>query len=236
MRMRAKKNLDEKIANVQEHLIFLRSDDLNFRTASLVKEYVDLEAIFGRQAPLHLEIGCGKGTFLSAVARRWPDRNFIGVELDRNVAYMAAKKLQDDGVTNAVVFGMKAEYLGKYLPDGCAERIYLNFSCPYPKSDYASHRLTSPGFLELYRSLMAPGARIWQKTDDAHFFEYSIASLSQAGFTLDNISLDLHASAYQGNIVTEYEQRWIDQGKPIYRLEAYLKEESPCDTKTTGQA
>ena len=162
MRMRAKKNLDEKIANVQEHLIFLRSDDLNFRTASLVKKYVDLEAIFGRQAPLHLEIGCGKGTFLSAVARRWPDRNFIGVELDRNVAYMAAKKLQDDGVTNAVIFCMKAEYLGKYLPDGCAERIYLNFSCPFPKKGYAGRRLTNPRLVAAYRTFLVAFTIAWR--------------------------------------------------------------------------
>ena len=109
MRMRAKKNLDEKIRQVEDKLIFLRSEDLNFRTASQVKEYVDLGGIFGREAPLELEIGCGKGTFLSAVARRTPEHDFIGVELDRNVAYMAAKRLTDDAVDNAVVFGMKAE-------------------------------------------------------------------------------------------------------------------------------
>lgn len=222
MRMRHKKHLEEKIESVGGYMIGLRSDDLNFNTAVLKKEYLDLDAIFPKKAPLHLEVGCGKGQFACELARLHPDINILGIELDRNVAYMAAKKSMDAGLENFKVLYMKAEYLTKYLPENSVDMIYLNFSCPYPKSDYASHRLTSARFLNIYRELLKPGGEIHQKTDDPRFFEYSIESLSANGWKIKNVSLDLHNSGFEGNIITEYEQRFIDMGKPIYRLEAYL--------------
>ena len=221
MRMRHKKHLEEKIEAVGGYMIRLRSDDLNFNTAVLNKEYLDLDSIFPQKAPLHLEVGCGKGQFACELARLRPDINILGVELDANVAYMAAKKSMDAGLTNFKVLYMKAEYLTKYLPENSVDMIYLNFSCPYPKSDYASHRLTSERFLNIYREILTPGGEIHQKTDDPRFFEYSIESLSANGWKIKNICLDLHHSGYEGNIITEYEQRFVDMGKPIYRLEAY---------------
>ncbi|MCR5781658.1 MAG: tRNA (guanosine(46)-N7)-methyltransferase TrmB [Clostridia bacterium] len=222
MRMRHKKHLDEKVASVGDYMLALRSDDLNFRTAVLNKEYIDLKKIFGRTAPLHLEVGCGKGQFAVELARRRPDINILGIELDRNIAWMAAKKSKDAGLTNFKVLYMKAEYLTKYLPENSVDMIYLNFSCPFPKSDYESHRLTCGRFLSIYRELLKDSGEIWQKTDDPRFFEYSIESFSENGWKLKNVSLDLHSSKFKDNIVTEYEQRFTEQGKPIYRLEAYL--------------
>ena len=222
MRMRHKKHLEEKVASVGDYMLALRSEDLNFNTAVLEKEYIDLKDVFGRTAPLHLEVGCGKGQFSVELARLRPEIDILGVELDRNVAYMAAKKSMDAGLSNFKVLYMKAEYLTRYLPESCVDMIYLNFSCPFPKSDYESHRLTSKRFLNIYREILKDGGEIWQKTDDPRFFEYSIESFSGNGWKLKNISLDLHSSKFEGNIVTEYEQRFIEQGKPIYRLEAYL--------------
>ncbi|MBO5410241.1 MAG: hypothetical protein J6A60_03165, partial [Clostridia bacterium] len=103
------------------------------------------------------------------------------------------------------------------------ERIYLNFSCPYPKNRYANHRLTNPRFLKSYDIILKNGGEIHQKTDNTGFFEYSIEQLSGYGFALKNVSLDLHSSSFEGNIETEYEHRFASQGLPIYRLEAYRK-------------
>ena len=127
------------------------------------------------------------------------------------------------GVTNVKFVKCRAEYLPKYINPNSIARIYLNFSCPFPKKKYASHRLTNRRFLEIYKPLLAPGAEIHQKTDNMHFFEYSIEEFSQNGFALKNVTLDLHNSSFEGNIMTEYEKRFTDLGQPIYRLEAYLK-------------
>jgi len=95
----------------------------------------------------------------------------------------------------------------------------------YPKgvNKYASHRLTHHRFLEIYKRLMKKGAQIHQKTDNMHFFEFSIEQFSANGFALENVSLDLHNSGFEGNIMTEYEERFVNLGQPIYRLEAVLK-------------
>ena len=113
--------------------------------------------------------------------------------------------------------------LESYIPAGCIGRIYLNFSCPFPKKSYASHRLTHRRFLEIYSVLLKPHAEIHQKTDNRNFFEFSLEEFSDCGWTMKNISLDLHASDFEDNIVTEYEKRFSEQGFPIYRLEAYRK-------------
>ena len=111
----------------------------------------------------------------------------------------------------------------KFIPEKSIELLYLNFSCPYPKARYARHRLTHRFFLDIYRSLLKDGAEIHQKTDNMHFFEFSIEEYSAANYKIRNVSLDLHNSDFEGNIVTEYEKRFSDLGQPIYRLEATLK-------------
>ena len=103
-------------------------------------------------------------------------------------------------------------------------RILLYFSCPFPKSGYATHRLTHNRFLEIYKRLLKKGGEIHQKTDNMHFFEFSLEQLSASGFALKNVSLDLHKSGYEGNIMTEYEEKFTSKGFPIYRLEAYIND------------
>ena len=114
------------------------------------------------------------------------------------------------------------ENLDRHLPEHCADRIFLNFSCPYPKYTYRNRRLTYGRYLELYKKLLKPNGEIWLKTDNQGFFEYSLQTLSENGYKLKNISLDLHKSDFEGNVTTEYEELFSSLGKPIYRLEAYL--------------
>lgn len=222
MRMRRKKNLDSRLAEC-DNLFEIITDELNFTEAVKKKEYLDFEKIFGNSNPIVIEVGCGKGQFACEYAKANPEQNVIAVEKYGNVIVNACEKAQSMGLQNLFFIKGNAEYLTKYIPDSTAQRIFLNFSCPFPKNKYAAHRLTHKRFLDIYRQLLAPGGEIHQKTDNMHFFEFSIQEFSENGFALKNISLDLHSSGIEDNIVTEYEERFSSMGMPIYRLEAYIK-------------
>ena len=222
MRMRRKKNLDSRLAEC-DNLFEIITDELNFTEAVKKKEYLDVEKIFGNSNPIVIEVGCGKGQFACEYAKANPEQNVIAVEKYGNVIVNACEKAQSMRLQNLFFIKGNAEYLTKYIPDSTAQRIFLNFSCPFPKNKYAAHRLTHKRFLDIYRQLLAPGGEIHQKTDNMHFFEFSIQEFSENGFALKNISLDLHSSGIEDNIVTEYEERFSSMGMPIYRLEAYIK-------------
>jgi len=223
MRMRKKKHLEERLEGVSDYLYIIESDDRNFNTAVIEKEYIDLQKWFGNNNPLYLEIGCGKGRFSVEYAKAHPEINLLAIEKSGNVIVSACESAQKAGLSNLRFLKGGAEYLEKFLREDSVERIFLNFSCPFPKNKYASHRLTHHRFLEIYKRLMKKGAQIHQKTDNMHLFEFSIEQFSANGFALENVSLDLHNSGFEGNIMTEYEERFVNLGQPIYRLEAVLK-------------
>lgn len=225
MRMRKKKNLDERLAAVHDLLFEINMEDRNFKTADASPEYINFEDWFGRVAPLYVEIGCGKGKFVCEAAKQNPEINFIAVEKSANVIVAACEAAKEAGLKNVKFIKGGAEYLGHFLPSDSVDRIFLNFSCPFPKKSYASHRLTHRNFLSIYRKFMKSDCEIHQKTDNMHFFEFSLHEFSVSGFCLKNISLDLHKSDFEGNIETEYEHRFASLGFPIYRLEAYLSED-----------
>lgn len=224
MRMRKKKNLDKRLEAVSDILFTSDIEDRNFKTAIKTKEYIDFKGWFKNDNPIYLEIGCGKGKFACEFAKQNPDINLLAVEKSANVIVEACEKAKEMGLSNLKFIKCSAEYLEKYLKEASIERIFLNFSCPFPKAAYASHRLTHKNFLEIYKKLLKKGAEIHQKTDNMHFFEFSLEQFSLSSFALKNISLDLHNSSFEGNIETEYEHRFASLGQPIYRLEAYIKE------------
>lgn len=226
MRMRKKKNLNERLYAVRELLFEINMEDRNFETAAISPEYMDIEGWFGRSAPLFLEIGCGKGRFACEFARQNPHINVLAVEKSANVIVAACETAKEMRLQNIRFIKGGAEYLGHFLPADSVDRLFLNFSCPFPKKSYASHRLTHRRFLKIYRRFMKKGCEIHQKTDNMHLFEFSIEEFTAAGFSLKNISLDLHNSDFKGNIETEYESKFASQGLPIYRLEAYLSEDN----------
>lgn len=223
--MRRKARLDERLAACEASgkLLILNVDDRHFQRAVVEKEYLDFEGLFGNKNPVVLEIGAGKGQFCCELAKREPNINIVAVEKSSNVIVDAAEKAISLGLPNLVLLRCDAEYLEKYIPEKSVARIYLNFSCPFPKKSYAPHRLTHRKFLEIYKKILADGGEIHQKTDNREFFEFSVEELSQSGFALKNVSLDLHNSGFEGNIVTEYEQKFTEMGMPIYRLEAYIR-------------
>lgn len=219
MRMRCKKNLDERLLACEGTFLAPKCERLHYDLPDAT-EPVNVTALFGREAPLVLEIGSGRGHFARELARRHPEINVLGVEKCRNVLVEACEKTKAQGIRNLKYLCCAAEYLGRLLPAGRVTRLYLNFSTPFQKNSYADHRLTAPRFLKIYRTLLAPGAVIFQKTDNAQLFEYSLLQFSQNGYALQAVSLDYHATNPQGNIVTEYEKKFLAQQLPIYYLEA----------------
>lgn len=226
MRMRKKKNLEERLEAVGNRLFIFERDSLDFSKAEDTVEYIDYKKVFKNDNPVFLEIGCGKGKFASEFSVANPDVNLIAVEKSANVIVTACENANRLDVKNLVFLKCSAEYLNSYIPNGSIDRIFLNFSCPFPKSKYASHRLTADGFLKIYKKLLSENGEIHMKTDNMQLFEFSIESLSKAGFVIKNVSLDLHSSKFEGNIMTEYEQKFVSAGMKIYRLEAYLRGES----------
>ena len=214
MRMRRKKHREERIERCGAYL------------AGELEDYKDdLGKIFpGSDNELHIEIGCGKGKFACEFAANNPDINLIALERSANVIVGACEKAKEMGLNNLKFIKSSAEYTEKYIQPECIERLFLNFSCPFPKAAYASHRLTHKNFLEIYKKILKKGAEIHQKTDNMHFFEISIEQFTNSGFALKNVSLDLHNSGFEGNIETEYEHRFASLGQPIYRLEAFLND------------
>jgi tRNA (guanine-N7-)-methyltransferase len=218
--MRRKKHLEEKIAACS-NLISLPPVTRDYRLEVQEKAYIDFGEIFHNDHPLQMEIGCGKGRFICELAQRHPEMNYIAIEVNPNVLCGACALAEQEGVNNVVFIKCGAEVLTKYIRPASISRIYLNFSCPFPKKAYENRRLTNVRFLEIYKEILSADGDIHQKTDNMGFFEYSLEQYSLAGFKLRNVSLDLHNSGFEDNIVTEYEKKFSEQGCRIYRLEAY---------------
>lgn len=221
MRMRRKRHLFDRLQNCEEYL--LAKDYLTADTRRAIEErssLLNLEEVFGNTNPVYLELGCGLGGFCIELAKRHPEINILAVERVTNVLLTALERAKEENLNNLRFLNIPVECLPAFLADCSVERIYLNFSTPLPKAGQVKQRLTHPSFLSLYYNLLKPGGEIHQKTDSPRFFEFSLESFSSVGFTLKDISLDLHHSDYTANIVTEYEKNFSDKGFPIYRLVA----------------
>lgn len=225
MRMRRKKNLPQRLDACREYIFSPNHPTLNDEKAAEFNAHLNFKEIFKNDNPVMLEIGCGKGQFAVEIAKRNPNINYIAVEKIANVLIVGAESAKENNLKNLYFLESGAEYLEGYIPKNSIDGIFLNFSCPFPKNSYENRRLTNQKYLNIYKKIMKPGAEIHQKTDNMGFFEYSIEEFSKAGFTIKNVNLDLHNSDFEGNIVTEYEEKFSQKGFPIYRLEAYLKED-----------
>lgn len=225
MRSRKKKYLADRIDSVKDILIFSDGQDFYKLSESERFNYFDLESVFGNNNPIYLEIGCGKGGFVSQLAKKCPNINFIAVEKTKNVIISAMETIRNLKLENVRFMNIDAYNLKYVLKNNSIERIYLNFSCPYPKKTYANNRLTNPKFLAIYKQLMTENAEIHQKTDSKLLFDYSVEQFRENGFALKNVTEDLHNSDFKDNIVTEYESYFASQGKPIFRLEAYINKD-----------
>ena len=222
MRMRRKKNLDKRFDSCK-YIVLSKSTDIYQLPENERYDIQNLNVLFGNDNAVEIEIGCGCGNFIIEKAKRNKNINYIGVEIIDNVIITAGEKAQKENLENLRFFNCGAEILQYLLPKNSVSNIYLNFSCPYPKKQYENHRLTYKYFLEIYKFLLTDGGKIYQKTDNDDFFEYSKNSFIENGFIIENFTTDLYKNLPSDNIATEYEEKFVNLGKNINSLVAKLK-------------
>ncbi|MGE7836617.1 tRNA (guanosine(46)-N7)-methyltransferase TrmB [Viridibacillus arvi] len=180
--------------------------------------------VFKNDNPLHIEVGTGKGQFITGMALANPEINYIGIELFDSVIVKAVEKVQAAGQpSNLRLLKVNGSDLEKYFEKNDVDRLYLNFSDPWPKTRHAKRRLTHAGFLSIYENILPDFGEVHFKTDNRGLFEYSLVSMSQYGMKLVYVSLDLHKEMPEDNIMTEYEEKFSAKGQPIYRVEAQFQ-------------
>lgn len=180
---------------------------------------------FPKNQPLHIEVGMGKGRFLMDMARLHPDINYVGIEMYDSVllrALQKRQKLEEEGIQldNLKFMCMDARLLPEVFARGEVDRIYLNFSDPWPKARHAKRRLTSREFLSRYNEILVPDGRVEFKTDNRELFEFSLEEVEAAGWKLLAHTFDLHheEEMMKGNVMTEYEEKFSSMGNPICKL------------------
>ena len=223
MRARRKKNLDKRASNASDVIVLSKTSQILGLEEEKRYEVFSPYDLFGNDNPLELEIGSGKGRFIIEKAQNNPQINYVGVEIQLNVIISGAEKVLEKGLKNVKLFNIGAEILKYTLPEKSISKLYLNFSCPYPKKQYENHRLTYWSFLEIYKYLLKDGAELHFKTDNDDFFEYSVNSLIENGFEITYLTRDLHNSDVKDNVLTEYEEKFIKLGKTINKLTAKMK-------------
>ena len=182
--------------------------------------------LFGNDHPIHIEIGMGKGQFITGMAKAHPEINYIGVEMQVSVVSIALDKLIEQPLPNLKLLHVDGSALTEYFADSEVDQIYLNFSDPWPKKRHEKRRLTYKTFLAVDEQILRPNGEIHFKTDNQGLFEYSLASFSQYGMILKQVWLDLHQSQFEGNIMTEYEEKFSSKGRRIYRVEAQFQDKT----------
>ncbi|MDY0405300.1 tRNA (guanosine(46)-N7)-methyltransferase TrmB [Virgibacillus sp. 179-BFC.A HS] len=178
------------------------------------------QKVFGNDNPIHVEIGAGKGQFIRGMAEKYPDINFVGMEVAKSVIVTAGQKVLASDRTNIRLLLGDASLISKMFRENEVAVIYLNFSDPWPKNRHEKRRLTYRSFLQQYETILSPSGKIVMKTDNSGLFAYSLVSFSQYGMKLEEVSLDLHAEDDPENVQTEYEEKFSAKGQPIYRCQA----------------
>lgn len=207
--MRRKKHREERLENCSEYII------------NNIEDYKDdIKKIFGNDKKLCMEIGCGKGKFIAETAKQNPDVNFIAVEKNLDVLVIAVEKMNGLKLKNLKFVPGDADMFDIFDTKTKCDIIYLNFSDPWKKSGQKKRRLTHEKYLNIYKKLLKDGGELCFKTDNEKLFEFSLNSFCDFGLKLKNITFDLHNSDFEGNVMTEYETRFFEMGKPIFRCEA----------------
>lgn len=183
-------------------------------------------SLWQNNRPIHLEVGMGKGQFLMEMAQKHPENNYLGMELYDSVLLRAIQRRQtlDAPLENLYFLCMDARMLPEIFDKKEIQKIYLNFSDPWPKARHSKRRLTSRQFLERYAQILPPGGTVEFKTDNLELFQFSLEEVQEAGWNLLAHTYDLHADRElsQGNIMTEYEEKFSARGNPICKLIAQL--------------
>lgn len=179
-----------------------------------IKEFFELDQ------PLHIEVGTGMGRFITTLAERNPDINYVGIEIDKNVMIRVTERVESLGLKNIRLVLLDANTLMDYFNEDEVDKVYLNFSDPWPKVRHQKRRLTHSRFLSSYKQLLKENALVEFKTDNRQLFEFSVMSFNQFGMTIEGLNLDVHDEEPAENIRTEYEDKFSEQGHKIYWIQA----------------
>ena len=176
--------------------------------------------VFGNENPIHIEVGMGKGKFLMELAQQNPDINYVGIEMYSSVLLKAIQKRETLELTNICFMCVDARKLADIFKKGEVAKIYLNFSDPWPKDRHARRRLPSKEFLARYDQILVPDGKVEFKTDNRGLFDFALEQREIAGWNLDGCTFDLHhdENMNEGNVMTEYEEKFSSMGNPIYKM------------------
>ncbi|MEG2788636.1 MAG: tRNA (guanosine(46)-N7)-methyltransferase TrmB [Romboutsia sp.] len=209
MRRRKKKGADTRL--------------LSFENLVLKGESIDLKGKwrdqFKKNNPIHVEFGTGRGKFITTLAKQNPHINYIAMEIKEEVLLKAVEKASQNELDNILFVWGDVNNILEYFDKDELDRVYVNFCDPWPKKRWYKRRLTYRGFLENYKTILNENGEIHFKTDNEKLFEFSLNELSEADLKLKNITLDLANSDYEGNVTTEYEDKFMSYGMKIYRVE-----------------
>lgn len=212
MRLRRKPWIDRKIADFKDICYYLPE-----QLEALKPGY--WHEVFGRKAPLHAELGSGKGRFITQTALRNPEVNYLAIEAQKDVAYYIAQKAKEMELTNLRVLVFDINNITDIFAPQEADRFYINFCDPWPKARHAKRRLTHANFLRKYRLLLKPEGDIHFKTDNRALFDFSLEQFKAENLIISQLSFDLHADNMTDNIMTEYEEKFSGLGSKINRCE-----------------
>ena len=182
------------------------------------------EDMFEKQGPVHVEIGIGKGKFIHELAKANPNINFIGIEKFDSVIVRALEKSIKEQLPNLKLIRVDAQAIPIILKDKSVERVYLNFPDPWPKERHAKRRLTNRSFLKIYENLLTENGEVHLKTDNEFLFDYSLEEMIYYNMEIKYMTKDLHNSDFEGNIMTEFEEKFAKRGNSIFKLTATFKE------------
>ena len=199
MRLRKKPHTDEKLQNFAD---FVTRGDVEPIQKDSTRE-------------LYVELGTGKGDFITQIAERCPQINFIGLEVEATCVLAAARKVREKNLSNIRLIVFDVENITEIFSEHEVDRLYINFCDPWPKKRHAKRRLTNERFLERYKKILKVGGEIYFKTDNRGLFDYSLEQFALTGFEVRDVTFDLHASEPPENIRTEYENKFSEQGVPI---------------------
>ncbi|MED4603400.1 tRNA (guanosine(46)-N7)-methyltransferase TrmB [Paenibacillus validus] len=222
MRLRGRKGIKEAL-EAQPELVVLEPQAHKGRWRE----------VFGNDRPIHVELGMGKGKFISELSALNPQTNYIGIDMYDELIRRGSEKARDSrevhggDLSNLRLVRFNIEYLEDIFESGELDRIYLNFSDPWPKKKHARRRLTHAAFVRKYEKVLNDNGEIHFKTDSRSLFEFSLNSFADLGLRMRNISLDLHAEGPRTDLVmTEYETKFFERGMPIHRVEVVIGEKA----------
>lgn len=223
MRLRGKKNAPELLANLPNLVI-------TEPTAQKGK----WSQVFGNDRPIYVELGMGKGQFVAEMSVKYPNINFIGIDMYDELIARASEKAMvvseraggaEQHPSNLRLMRANIEFMETFFEENELSRIYLNFSDPWPKKKHARRRLTHPRFLEKYALVMNEWGEIHQKTDSETLFEFSLNAYAHMEYLMKDISLNLHRDGiHEEHVMTEYEQKFFEKGMNIHRVEVLIGE------------